>query len=72
MMQHYGQLFSLSVLTAITALVGIVLVLFGQGTRWANTFELSTFAGMTVLLVSYVLGSRLLVLSVGNGEMEAP
>lgn len=72
MMQHYGQLFSLSVLTAITALVGIVLVLFGQGIRWANTFELSTFAGMTVLLVSYVLGSRLLVLSVGNGETETP
>ena len=68
LMQHFGQLLSLSVLTAISALVGVALLLFGEGARWANTFEFSTFAGLTVLLGSYVSGSRLLVIAVGDKE----
>lgn len=60
---HFGQLLSLAVLTAVAAFCGVALVLSEQGPMWTPGLEMTTYVGLILLLIAYVLGSRLAVQS---------
>lgn len=67
MANHFAQLLSLSVLTMVAAFSGIALVLSDQGPRWADGLYLTTYLGLVLLLVAYVLGSRLVIMTLRHG-----
>lgn len=65
MANQFAQLLSLSVLTVVAAFSGIALVLSDQGPRWADGLNMTTYLGLVLLLVAYVLGSRLVIMTLG-------
>ena len=67
MANHYAQLLSLSVLTMVAAFSGIALVLSDQGPQWADGLYMTTYLGLVLLLVAYVLGSRLVIMTLRHG-----
>lgn len=66
-LDHFGQLLSLAVLTAVAAFCGVALVLSEQGPHWADSLQLTTYIGLVLLLIAYVLGSRLAVMALRRG-----
>lgn len=67
MANHFAQLMSLSVLTVVAAFSGIALVLSDGGPRWADELYMTTYLGLLLLLVAYVLGSRLVIMTLRHG-----
>ncbi|MGN0101931.1 MAG: hypothetical protein ACI39C_13420 [Dietzia sp.] len=66
MANQFAQLLSLSVLTVVAAFSGIALVLSDQGPQWADGLNMTTYLGLVLLLVAYVLGSRLVIMPLGH------
>lgn len=65
---HFGQLFALSVLTVVAAAAGIALVLSDEGPSWADGLLMTTYIGMMFLLIAYVIGSRLVIMTLPRGR----
>lgn len=67
MAAHFTQVLSLSVLTVVAAFSGIALLLFGDGPRWSDGLLMTSYLGMVLLLIAYVLGSRLIIMTLQRG-----
>lgn len=66
-----GHLMSLGLLTAVSAACGTVLVVVGQGPLIARSMPLSTYFGLVLLLMAYVLGRRLAVMALRHDRVPA-
>lgn len=64
---HFAQVISLSVLAVVAAFSGIALVLSDEGPRWSDGLLMTTYLGMMLLLVAYVIGSRLVIMTLQRG-----
>lgn len=64
---HFAQVSSLSVLTVVAAFSGIALVLSDEGPRWSDGLLMTTYLGMMLLLIAYVIGSRLIIMTLQRG-----
>ena len=64
---HFMQVISLSVLTVVAAFSGIALVLSEQGPQWSDGLLMTTYLGMMLLLIAYVIGSRLVIMTLQRG-----
>ena len=67
---HFAQVISLSVLTVVAAFSGIALVLSEEGPRWSDDLLMTTYIGMALLLIAYVIGSRLVIMTLQRGFRE--
>lgn len=64
---HFAQVISLSVLTVVAAFSGIALVLSEEGPKWSDAMLMTTYVGMVLLLIAYVIASRLVIMTLQRG-----
>lgn len=62
------QVISLSVITVVAAFSGIALVLSEEGPQWSDGLLMTTYLGMMLLLVAYVIGNRLVIMTLQRGS----
>lgn len=65
---HFMQVISLSVITVVAAFSGIALVLSEEGPQWSDGLLMTTYLGMMLLLVAYVIGNRLVIMTLQRGS----
>lgn len=68
---HFAQILALSVLTFVAAFSGIAMVLTDEGPTWAGTLQLTTYVGMVLLLIAYIIGCRLVVMTLAGRRGSA-
>lgn len=69
---RFTQVISLSVLTIVAAFSGIAMVLSDVGPHWADGLRMTAYIGMVLLLIAYVIGSRLVIMTLQRGVHEQP
>lgn len=67
---QFAQVISLSVLTIVAAFSGIAMVLSDAGPHWAESMRMTAYIGMVLLLIAYVIGSRLVIMTLRSGFQE--
>ena len=67
---QFAQVISLSVLTIVAAFSGIAMVLSDVGPHWADNMRVTAYIGMILLLIAYVIGSRLVITTLQRGFQD--